>query len=30
LYLVLLEDKPIKSPFLRNQIDKTKVLVYGK
>ena len=26
----LLEDKAIKNPFLRQEIDKTKVLVYGK
>ncbi len=26
----LLEDKAIRNPYLRAQIDKTKVLVYGK
>jgi predicted nucleotidyltransferase len=26
----LLEDKAIRNPFLREEIDKTKVLIYGK
>jgi predicted nucleotidyltransferase len=26
----LLEDKAIKNPFLKKQIDNTKVLIYGK
>ncbi|MDQ3190487.1 MAG: nucleotidyltransferase domain-containing protein [Bacteroidota bacterium] len=26
----LLEQKAIKNPFLKEQIDKTKVLIYGK
>lgn len=26
----LLEDKALRNPYLRQQIDKTKVLVYGK
>ena len=26
----LLEDKSVKNPFLRKQIDNTKVLVYGR
>ncbi len=26
----LLEDKALKNPFLRKQIDNTKVLVYGR
>jgi hypothetical protein len=26
----LLEEKAIKNPFLRSEIDKTKVLIYGK
>ena len=26
----LLEDKALKNPFLKRQIDNTKVLVYGR
>lgn len=26
----LLEDKALKNPFLKNQIDNTKVLIYGR